>query len=46
MLWHGEVKAKGAVSPEGALDPEKFFAGLVKKGIVLAEGRPFLEEKS
>jgi len=46
MLWHGEVKAKGAMSPEGALDPEKFFAGLVKKGIVLAEGSPFLEEKS
>jgi saccharopine dehydrogenase (NAD+, L-lysine-forming) len=32
MLYEGEVKAKGLVAPEGCIDPEKFFAALLRRG--------------
>lgn len=45
MLYRGEVKVKGVVAPEGALDPKKCFAELAKKGQGLKDGMLFLEEK-
>lgn len=46
MLCRGEVKVKGVVAPEGSFDPHKYFAELIKRGQVLKDGMPFLEEKS
>ena len=46
MLCRGEVKVKGVVAPEGAFDHHKYFAELIKRGQVLKDGMPFLEEKS
>ena len=46
MLYRGEIKVKGVVAPEGALNPKKYFSELTKKGQVLKGGMPFLEERS
>ena len=46
MLYRGEVKAKGVVAPEGALDPTKYFVELAKKGQVIKGGLPFIEERA
>jgi saccharopine dehydrogenase (NAD+, L-lysine-forming) len=32
MLLSGDIKAKGVVPPEGCIEPEKYFAALLKKG--------------
>jgi saccharopine dehydrogenase (NAD+, L-lysine-forming) len=32
MLLSGDIKAKGVVPPEGCIEPEKYFAALIKKG--------------
>ncbi len=37
MIAHGQVKARGVVPPEAALEPEPFFAELAKRGIRIYE---------
>jgi saccharopine dehydrogenase (NAD+, L-lysine-forming) len=32
MLYSGDVKVKGVVPPEGCIEPEKYFAALLKRG--------------
>jgi saccharopine dehydrogenase (NAD+, L-lysine-forming) len=32
MLHSGDIKVKGAVAPEGCIDPGKYFAALLKRG--------------
>ena len=32
MLVSGDIKAKGVVPPEGCIEPETYFAALLKKG--------------
>jgi saccharopine dehydrogenase (NAD+, L-lysine-forming) len=32
MLYSGDIKVKGVVAPEGCIDPEKYFAALLKRG--------------
>jgi saccharopine dehydrogenase-like NADP-dependent oxidoreductase len=46
MLHRGEIKAKGVVAPEGALDPKRYFDEMTRKGQVLKSGMPFLEERA
>jgi lysine 6-dehydrogenase len=32
MLYSGDIKVKGAVAPEGCIDPRKYFAALLNRG--------------
>jgi lysine 6-dehydrogenase len=32
MLYSGDIKVKGAVAPEGCMDPRKYFAALLNRG--------------
>lgn len=37
MLYRGDIKAKGVIAPEGAMDPEVYFAEFAKKGMRIFE---------
>jgi saccharopine dehydrogenase (NAD+, L-lysine-forming) len=37
MMYRGEVKVKGVVAPEGAVEPEVFFSLIAKRGFWLDE---------
>ena len=32
MLYSGDIEVKGVVAPEGCIDPERYFAALLKRG--------------
>lgn len=44
MLCRGEVKARGVVAPEGAVEPVKFFAEFAKRGFRLNEQKAVVRE--
>jgi lysine 6-dehydrogenase len=44
MLGLGEIKVKGVVAPEGAVDPESFFAKFAKRGFRLSEQKAVTQE--
>ena len=44
MICSGEVREKGVIAPEGAVDPVKFFAEFAKKGFRLSEQKAVTSE--
>jgi lysine 6-dehydrogenase len=44
MLYRGDVKIKGVVAPEGALDPKAYFAEFAKRGMRVFEEKTVVEE--
>ena len=43
MITDGEVKARGVIPPETALEPGVFFAELAKRGIQIEEKKEILD---
>lgn len=44
MFCRGDIKVKGVVAPEGALDPKKYFAEFAKRGMQIFEEKTVVEE--
>jgi len=44
MLCRGDIKGRGVVAPEGALDPMAYFAEFAKKGMRIFEEQTVIQE--
>ena len=44
MLYRGDIKVKGVVAPEGAMDPKVYFTEFAKKGMRIFEEKTVVEE--
>jgi saccharopine dehydrogenase (NAD+, L-lysine-forming) len=45
MLTRGDIKARGVIAPEGAIDPQRFLLELTKRGVSIKEEKIIENEK-